>query len=92
MKNNSEDANNVDIPLSAEEEQFLEGYLNDALADQVPDLGEINDQQAERLLKYVRFLESTLLDSQGTFNSTLLHTLLSLLLSFIYNISETLSI
>uniref|UniRef100_F1KWW2 Receptor-type tyrosine-protein phosphatase-like protein n=1 Tax=Ascaris suum TaxID=6253 RepID=F1KWW2_ASCSU len=65
VKNNSEDANNVDIPLSAEEEQFLEGYLNDALADQVPNLGEINDQQAERLLKYVRFLESTLLDSQG---------------------------
>uniref|UniRef100_A0A914RAF8 Uncharacterized protein n=1 Tax=Parascaris equorum TaxID=6256 RepID=A0A914RAF8_PAREQ len=38
-KNNSEDANNVDIPLSAEEEQFLEGYLNDVLANQVPDLG-----------------------------------------------------
>ncbi|VDK26332.1 unnamed protein product [Anisakis simplex] len=55
-----------DIPLNAEEEQRLEEYLNDILSDRSPDVSKLNDEQAERLLKYVHFLQSTLLDSQGT--------------------------
>ncbi|KHN79045.1 Receptor-type tyrosine-protein phosphatase N2, partial [Toxocara canis] len=61
-----QESDDVDIPLNAEEEARLQGYLNDVLAEQVPDLSELNDEQAERLLKYIRFLESTLLDSQAS--------------------------
>uniref|UniRef100_A0A183UJJ8 Flagellar motor switch protein FliM n=1 Tax=Toxocara canis TaxID=6265 RepID=A0A183UJJ8_TOXCA len=59
LANSLQESDDVDIPLNAEEEARLQGYLNDVLAEQVPDLSELNDEQAERLLKYIRFLETS---------------------------------